>query len=83
MDKDEYINSLENLLIFMCQTHENQQKTLLALAKNGNNAYFEIPQIQGTGNLIPIAQIATIDFNHPTYGFNEVKNEILRKRSNS
>lgn len=80
IDKDEYIESLENLLIFMCQTHEDQHKALLGLLKEGNSAYMKVPTIQGTANLIPVSQIADIDFHRPEYGFREVKAEIERRR---
>ena len=81
MNKEEYINSLENLLIFMCATYEDTEKVLLKLAEGGNNALFEVPRIQGTPNIIPIAQLAKIKFEQPKYGFKDVENEILRKRS--
>lgn len=80
MNNNDYIESLENLLIFMCRTYEDQEKALLSLAKMGNKAYFEVPRIQGTSNLIPISQISEIEFQQPKYGFQDVKNEILKKR---
>jgi hypothetical protein len=65
----------------MCQTHEEQQKVLLELAKNeGNNAFFEVPQIQGTSNTVGIAQIAKLDFIKPKYGFREIRNQIVLNR---
>lgn len=79
-DKEEYTNSLENLLIFMCQTYEDEEKALFALAKQGNNALFEVPRIQGTRNTIPISQIAKLKFDTPKYGFKEIKQIILKKR---
>ena len=80
MEKEEYIHSLENLLIFMCQTYEETEHVLLKLSEGGNNALFEVPRIQGTSNIIPISQLSKIKFEQPKYGFKDVKNEILRKR---
>lgn len=80
MDQDKYIESLENLLIFMCKTYVDSEKVLFELAKDGNNALFEVPRIQGTVNTIQIAQLAEIEFQHPEYGFKDIKNEILKKR---
>lgn len=80
MDQDKYIESLENLLIFMCQTHEECENVLFELSKEGNEALFKVPRIQGTSNTIPIAQLAKIEFKQPAYGFKDIKNEILKKR---
>lgn len=80
MDKEEYIQSLENLIIFMCQTYEDQEQVLFKLAKEGNDALFKVPRIQCTANTIPIAQLAKVKFEQPKYGFKDVKEEILRKR---
>ncbi len=71
---------LENLLIFMCQTYEETEQVLLKLSKEGNEALFKVPRIQGIANTIPIAQIAKIKFEQPKHGFKNVKEEILRKR---
>lgn len=79
-DQNEYIDSLENLLIFMCQTYEENEKALLLLAKQGNQAFFNVPRIQGTVNTVSIARIAEAEFKTPKYGFNDVKKEILQKR---
>lgn len=81
MSKDEYIQSLENLLIFMCQTYEEQENDLFALAKQGNDAILKVARIQGTANLIPIAQMAKFKFERPKHGFEEVKEEIQNKRN--
>lgn len=82
IEKEEYIKSLESLLIFMCRSHKVQQEELLTLAKEGNDAFFEISHIQGTNNVIPISKIADLEFNQPRYGFKEVEEEILRKQKN-
>lgn len=80
VEQNEYINSLENLLIFMCQTYTENEKALLLLAKQGNEAFFNVPRIQGTVNTISIARIAEVEFQKPKHGFNDVKKEILQKR---
>lgn len=81
MEQEEYIHSLENLIIFMCKTYEETEQVLLKLAEGGNNALFEVPRIQGISNIIPIAQLAKIKFEQPKYGFKDVKIEILKKRN--
>lgn len=81
MDKDKYIHSLENLLIFMCQTYEEQEKVLFSLARQGNDALHKVPRIQGTPNIISISQLADMEFQNPEFGFMEIRNEIDKKRS--
>lgn len=77
-DEKEYIKSLENLLIFMCQTHEETWEVLHRLAKEEGitKPILEVPTIQGLGNLIPIAQLAKIEFETPKYGFRQVIEKI-------
>lgn len=78
MDKEKYINSLENLLIFMCQTYEDQGQELIRLMKEEkNDAYFKIPRIQGSPNLMSIHKLSKLDFEIPGYGFPEVE-EVIR-----
>lgn len=81
MDQDKYIHSLENLLIFMCQTYETQESTLRSLARQGNNAFYKVPMIQGGSNIESISQLANMNFQHPELGFREIKDEIAKKRS--
>lgn len=79
--EEEYVSSLENLLIFMCQTYEEIEQVLFKLANEGNEALFKVPRIQGTVNTIPIAQLAKMTFVTPKYGFKTIKEEILKKQS--
>lgn len=79
MNKEEYIQSLENLLIFMCKTYEDQEQILFKLAEGGNDTIFKIPRIQGIVNTVPISQIAKIKFEQPKMSFQDVKKEISRK----
>lgn len=82
MEEKDYIESLENLLIFMCQTYEETERELLKLAKEEeNDAFMKMPKIQGTRNSIGISRIAYQGFQHPKYGFQEVAKEIQRRRS--
>lgn len=81
MEDKEYIKSLENLLIFMCQTYDETQKELMKLYKEeGNEACFKVPMIQGTANVIPISQIGQLEFERPSHGFSDVFKEIEQKR---
>lgn len=81
IDKEEYIKSLENCLIFMCKTYDDIENTLLKLAQNDNDALFKVPLIQGTSNKVNIHQLGQIEFESPLYNFKDIKNEILRKKS--
>lgn len=83
MNKDDYIQSLENTLIFMCNTYENITDELCKLAKDGNNAFFKVPLIQGTFHIVQISQIGKLELQEPIYDLREIKKEILRKRSSS
>lgn len=81
MKKDEYVESLENLLIFMCQTYEDMQKSLMDLYKEEQNeAAFKTPMIQGTGNIIGISKIADLKFNQPSLGFHAIFEKIKESR---
>lgn len=81
MNKDDYIKSLENTLIFMCNTYKNINDELLKLAQEGNNAFFKVPLIQGTFNIVQIFQIGEMELQEQIYNLKEIKKEILRKRS--
>lgn len=81
MDKDKYIESLESLLVFMCQTHEEWHEELRKLAaEEGNQAFFKMPMIQGTSNRIGISQLSKVEFKTPEYGFYEVFQEMKKKQ---
>lgn len=79
---NDYIQSLENILVFMCQSYEEQEKVLFELAKEGNDALHKTPRIQGMANTISIAQIADVEFEKPPMNFMEIKDEIIRRRKN-
>lgn len=80
MQKNNYVESLEELLIFMCQTYEDMQGSLFELAKKGNHAFTKVPMVQGLSNVIGISRIAKLEFQTPKIGFAEVF-EILEDRA--
>jgi hypothetical protein len=81
LEEKDYIETLENLLIFMCQTYEGTQKALLKLSKEeDNDAFMKVPMIQGTPNAIGISELAKNVFYHPNYGFNDVAKELSNRR---
>lgn len=80
MDEKEYIESLENLLIFMCKTYDGITDNLLELFQKGNDAYLKIPTIQGTRNIVSVYRLGTLDIKDIKYGFKDVLKEILNKR---
>ena len=55
IDEENYVKSLENLLIFMCKTYSSIEETLLKLAEEDNEALFKVPLIQGNINFINIS----------------------------
>lgn len=81
IDKDEYIKSLENLLIFMCKTYDGIEDELTKLSQEGNTALFKVPLVQGTVNKINIHHLGKMECKKHLYSFKEIKNEILRKES--
>ncbi|MBL4952199.1 hypothetical protein JK635_08250 [Neobacillus sp. YIM B02564] len=65
MTEKEYVQMLENLVVFLCQTYEKIHKTALEeCKKNGNEFAFKMPTIQGTPNVIAINRIAKL-IEHP------------------
>ncbi|MDK0621678.1 hypothetical protein QTH47_12700 [Clostridium perfringens] len=83
-DKEEYIKSLENLLIFMCNSYDKIDNSLVELAeKEHNYACFEVPRIQGLYHVINISKIGKLEFEEPTYGFKEVLEIINIRRNNN
>lgn len=80
MQKNNYVESLEELLIFMCQTYEDIQNSLLDLSKEGNNAFIKVPMIQGLSNTITVSRISKLKFRTPKHSFDEVF-DVLEDRS--
>ncbi|WP_338894880.1 hypothetical protein [Clostridium perfringens] len=80
IDKEEYIKSLESLMIFMCKTYDGIEDCLVKLLKEKNNeAFFEIPRIQGTNHIINISKIGKLNFEEPNYGFKDIL-EIMKNK---
>lgn len=80
MNEKEYIESLENLLIFMCKTYGEITDGLLELLQNGNDAYMSIPTIQGTRNIVSVYRMGALEIKDTKYGFKDVLKEIENKR---
>lgn len=77
MKDKEYIQSLENLLIFMCQTYEEQHEAVLVLAKEGNKEpLLKIPRIQGSHQLSGIRHLSQLEFVKPNHSFKDVVEKI-------
>ena len=80
IDKEEYIKSLENLLIFMCKTYDDIDNELLRLANEENNrAFFEVPRVQGLYHVVNISKIGELEFEEPLYSFKDVYKVIESK----
>lgn len=81
MEQEQYIKSLENLLIFMCKTYEETHQSLRELYKSEQNeAAFKVPVIQGTSNAISIGYMANLAFENPELGFYQIHKHIQEKR---
>lgn len=81
MEQEDYIKSLENLLIFICGTHTEWERILLELAKEkGNDAFFQLPVIQGTSNSVGISLISKLPFTQPNHGFADVYYEMQKRQ---
>lgn len=77
MEDKEYVQSLENLLVFMCQTYEEQQGVVRELAKEGNKEpLMRIPKIQGYFQLSAIRELSEMDFNVPQHSFKDVVDKM-------
>ncbi|MEC0684958.1 hypothetical protein [Bacillus paralicheniformis] len=82
MSDKEYVDSLENLLIFTCESYMMILNKLLELGHTENNkAYMKVPTIQGSGNRIPMRQLGELQFEKPQHGFKEVYEIISEKRN--
>lgn len=77
---EDYIESLEDVIIFFCQTYEEQEEVLFDLAKEGNEVLFKVPRIQGLINTIAIKQLSEITFETPKMGLPEIKDQIIKRK---
>jgi len=83
LNQEEYIHSLENALIFMCQTYKENFDTLFKLMKEeGNEAFWKYSTIQGSPNVFAVEALSKLKFQQPVHGFPCIRKEIERKRSN-
>lgn len=81
IDKNEYINSLENLLVYMCKHQKDCDMVLRVLAqKDGHPALSKVPMIQGFDNTTGISQLGEMSFHTPVHGFLDVAEQLRRKR---
>lgn len=84
MPKDNYVESLEESLVFMCQTYDEMQHSLMELAKEGNKALAKVPMLQGYADTMGVSQIASLKFRAPRVGLTEVfedlKDHAVRKQ---
>jgi len=69
----EYIQSLENLLIFMCATYYEIEKVLL---KNKSDLLLKFPKIQGSSINFKLQDIGKLDFEQPKMELKEVYKQI-------
>jgi hypothetical protein len=77
IDKEEkYVESLENLLIFMCKNYQKTWKVLMELHKEGNETWIKIPSIQRSCHTIPIAQLSKLEFKKPEHNFRYVYDKL-------
>ncbi len=80
-EQEMYVESLENLLIYMCDSYTVVLDKLLELGHTeGNKAYMQVPTIQGSINRTPIRQLGKLEFNLPQHGFKDVYSKISDKR---
>lgn len=82
LNQEEYVHSLENALIFMCQTYQVNHDALLNLLRNkGNEAYWEFATIQGSPNVFAVDSLSKLPFEQPKHGFGQILKEVERKRN--
>lgn len=82
LNQEEYIHSLENALIFMCATYqENHDALLTLLREEGNEAFWKFATIQGSPNVFAVNSISKLEFQKPVHGFQQILKEIERKRN--
>ncbi|GMX64533.1 hypothetical protein Elgi_38020 [Paenibacillus elgii] len=80
-NKDDYVQSLENLLIFMCQVYQKNHDTFFNMMLNKeNNAYKKLSTVQGSYHRFAVKDLSELDFSEPVYGFRKVFEEIILKR---
>ncbi|MBU7316030.1 hypothetical protein [Paenibacillus oleatilyticus] len=83
-NKDDYVESLENLLIFMCQVYQkNHEKFFNMMFNKENDAYMKLSTVQGSHHRFAIKDLSELNFSEPVYGFRKVFEEIIAKRKES
>ncbi len=75
MIEKEYIEQLEQALVFMCAWYQNTyEKMFEDYIDNESEAYLELPTIQGFRNRVAVANIAKVE-NNIKYNFDIEKIE--------
>jgi hypothetical protein len=81
-NQEEYINSLENLLIFMCQVYQkNHDRFFEMMVTKENDAYLRLSTVQGSYHRFAVKDISKLEFSEPILGFRNVFEEITAKRN--
>lgn len=81
IDEEEYVKSLENVLIFMCKTYDEIEKELVKLVEKENNkAFFKVPRVQGINHVVNISKIGKLKFEQPLYNFKDIFDIMQSKR---
>ena len=82
MTQKEYIEALENSLIFMCQCHEELESEILnkLMERRDDDLWMQWPRIQGSINLLSIAKISKLEYNRiPKFGFKDIYERLQEK----
>lgn len=82
MNHEEYVSSLENLLIFMCQVYQkNHDRLFEMMVTKENDAYMNLSTVQGSYHRFAVKDISKLEFSEPVYGFRKVYEGMAAKRN--
>lgn len=76
LDDKEYVKSLEDLLIFICDFHEDSKKEFMYNPKTCD----KFPVIQGMHRQIAIKKISELPFNSTKDCIKNTYHEMVRRR---
>ncbi|WCK57127.1 hypothetical protein PP175_28470 (plasmid) [Aneurinibacillus sp. Ricciae_BoGa-3] len=84
MNDYEYIEALENALIFMCGWYDDLHEDVFQDYINKvNDKYYKLSTIQGTMNRFALKDIVRIGFNSsPKHGFPQIAEEMKKRSEN-
>ncbi|MFI8714460.1 hypothetical protein [Brevibacillus brevis] len=78
---EDYTESLENLLIFMCEVYQTNHDNFFQMMVDGeSDAYMKLSTMQGSSQRFAVKAISELEFREPKLGIRKVFKEMQRRR---